>query len=84
MASNVARHFPHLYKNQQKIKQLLETNAKKFDQARTLFVKEKMAELEKQAAQLEKEVAEINSKLIEAEVAAGSRFLPYFLSKKSV
>lgn len=83
--TTITRNFPQLCKNQQVIKQLLETNKNKFEQARrfciiplynflsgSLFVKEKLSELEKASDHLEKEVTEVLSKLVEAETAAGS------------
>ncbi|PIO61958.1 tRNA binding domain protein, partial [Teladorsagia circumcincta] len=71
MASAVASAYPHLAKNQQQIKQLLDASYKKFAQARELFVKQKGAELAANISILEKEVEAVKRQLIEAETAAG-------------
>uniref|UniRef100_A0A7I4YPJ1 Methionine--tRNA ligase, cytoplasmic n=1 Tax=Haemonchus contortus TaxID=6289 RepID=A0A7I4YPJ1_HAECO len=71
MATKGILAYPHLAKNQQQIKQLLDASLKKFSQARELFVKQKGAELAANISKLEKEVDEVKRQLIEAETAAG-------------
>ncbi|CAB3405996.1 unnamed protein product [Caenorhabditis bovis] len=63
--------FPALAKNQKTIKQLLEGNLKKFEQARSLFQREKLTALEAENKKLESEVKELVEQLTDAEIAAG-------------
>ncbi|KAK6015795.1 tRNA binding domain protein, partial [Ostertagia ostertagi] len=71
MASAGVFAYPHLARNQQQIKQLLDASYKKFAQARDLFVKQKGAELAANISKLEKEVEAVKRQLVEAETAAG-------------
>ncbi|CAJ0952786.1 unnamed protein product, partial [Mesorhabditis belari] len=66
-----ARNFPNLAKNQQVIDQLFNANKARIEQARQLFVSQKLAELKKANDSLEKEVAELKEKLVVAEVTGG-------------
>ncbi|CAD6191869.1 unnamed protein product [Caenorhabditis auriculariae] len=66
-----SRVYPVLAKNQQTIQQLLEANLKKFQQARSLFIKEKLSHLEEENKRLETEVQNLQKQLVAAEIAGG-------------
>ncbi|CAI5448509.1 unnamed protein product [Caenorhabditis angaria] len=66
-----ARVFPTLAKNETVIRQLLEGNLKKFEQARQIFQAKQLAQLEAENKKLEAEISSLTKQLEQAEVAGG-------------
>lgn len=78
----IVKNFPVLSKNEQTIRNLLAQNAKKFEQARNLFVSVKLASLESSSAELEREVDSLKKQLVDLEIQGGVKQIP--ISNKAV